>query len=290
MTPGATLRQARGARKLSCEQVSRATRIPHRIIVAMEQDEWSKVPGGIFARGHLRAYAREVGLDADALAAQFDAMNAPPPEIAEAAGGVAQAEAPPAIVHVQLPVIPGATRRWLAGSATIALLLLVYVAGRWSTSEDRRSSALPAPRAAAVPATALGGGMAHPVGTSAPVAETDGPERGVAGLSGGRAPAGDVTLPRTRDEDAPLVVDAAVVRSCWVTASADGARTVYRIVHPGERLQLRGRVLRLRVGDAGALQLSVEGAQARPLGASGEVATIRITRENYRLLLQTIRE
>jgi hypothetical protein len=56
-------------------------------------------------------------------------------------------------------------------------------------------------------------------------------------------------------------------------------------VQPGERIQTRGRVLTFRVGDAAALQLSLDGEPARPLGASGEVVSVRITRGNYRSLL-----
>ena len=80
MSLGATLKQARAARKLTIDALSRATRIPPHIIVAMEQDEWGKVPRGIFARGYLRSVAREVGLDGNDLVAQYDAKQAPPPE------------------------------------------------------------------------------------------------------------------------------------------------------------------------------------------------------------------
>ena len=281
MNLGAMLRQARGARKLTCEQLSRTTRIPLRIIVAMEQDEWTKVPGGIFSRGYLRAYAREVGLDGDALAAQFDAEHAPAPEPLE------PPEPPPtpvrAMLRVRWPALPGRANRWLTWSALPALLLLVYLSGRWSAPSDRQASDLPVPPAA-IPANALGGPPARPIGTASAPAAVGAPAPTAAEpRSGAGAVPRDIVLPAP-NPDSPLVVDVTVTRACWVSASADGERTVYRILHPGERIQARGRVLTFRVGDAGALRLSLDGQPARPLGASGEVVSVRITRDNYRSL------
>ncbi len=281
MNLGAMLRQARGARKLTCEQLSRTTRIPLRIIVAMEQDEWTKVPGGIFSRGYLRAYAREVGLDGDALAAQFDAEHAPAPEPLE------PPEPPPtpvrAMLRVRWPALPGRANRWLTWSALPALLLLVYLSGRWSAPGDRQASDLPVPPAA-IPANALGGPPARPIGTASAPAAVGAPAPTAAEpRSGAGAVPRDIVLPAP-NPDSPLVVDVTVTRACWVSASADGERTVYRILHPGERIQARGRVLTFRVGDAGALRLSLDGQPARPLGASGEVVSVRITRDNYRSL------
>ncbi len=79
MTLGATLRHARETKGLTCDDVARATRIPLRMIVAIEKEDWGKLPGGIFTRGYVRAYAREVGLEGEALVAQYEAEHAPPP-------------------------------------------------------------------------------------------------------------------------------------------------------------------------------------------------------------------
>jgi cytoskeletal protein RodZ len=286
MSLGATLRQARTARKLACEHLSSTTRIPLRIIVAMEQDEWTKVPGGLFARGYLRAYAREVGLDGEALAAQYAAEHAPPQVPDEEAGSIAEAGTSRAVLRLRLPSLPDTSRRWLTGTATIGLLLLVYAAGRWSAGDAGVTPERQDPVVAEQSANALGGEAARPTGTSAHVTgAVESPlarDKMAAGGAGGR----NIALPSPSLPDAPLVVDVAVVRPCWVTVSADGTRTIYRLLQPGERVQARGRVLTFRVGDAGALQLSLDGEPARPLGASGEVVNVRITRENYRALLQ----
>jgi hypothetical protein len=68
---------------------------------------------------------------------------------------------------------------------------------------------------------------------------------------------------------------------CWVSAVADGERVVYRLMQPGERTLVEARVaITLRVGDAGAVGYSINGATGRPLGRNGEPVTVRITNDN----------
>jgi cytoskeleton protein RodZ len=284
MDIGATLRQAREAHKVTREELALATRIPLRIIAAMERNEWTAVPGGIFTRGHLRAYAHAVGLAGDPLVAQFEAEQAPPPEQEPAE------PAPPPAPRTQFADWAAATRpddakRWLtwAGLA-VAALLFVYFAGRWSSTRDGQQVSTPAGAPAQMaPSVAPGEQGSRPVGTTARrTADATVPPAATDDRSRGPVLPGDVALPAP---DVALVVDLEVTRPCWVAASADGARAVFRIVHPGERVQAQGRNLTLRVGDAGAVQISIGGERARPLGAGGEVRTVRITRDNYRSLL-----
>ena len=69
--------------------------------------------------------------------------------------------------------------------------------------------------------------------------------------------------------------------ACWVSATADGERVIYRILQPGERHTLTAaRELTLRFGDAGALTWTINGRDAGTPGASGAVRNARITPEN----------
>ncbi len=281
MSVGAALQRARNARGLTCEQLTSRTRIPLRIIVAMERDDWTKVPGGIFARGYVRAYAKEVGLDANELAARFEAEQAPPP--------VESVAPPPGLarprLRVRWPVLSEDARRWLAGPVFVVLLVLVYLAGRASGPDPGEPSQTP--EAAKPPAVAAAGEGAEEPGralTSAPTSPVGTSSHVSRASVSGRPPTAAVPDESSRD-GAPLVLDVEVTRECWVTASADATRVVYRLLQPGERVQARGHVLMLHVGDAGALRLSLDGEPAKPLGESGQVVSLRITRQNYRSLL-----
>src|SRR5919106_3125843 len=63
MDVGGALRDAREQRGLSLDRLSQTTKISVTILRAIENNRIEKLPDGIFLRGFLRAYAREVGLN-----------------------------------------------------------------------------------------------------------------------------------------------------------------------------------------------------------------------------------
>lgn len=69
---GHVLRQARVAAHLTVDEISGSTRVRIPIVHAIEQDDFSRCGGDVYARGHIRMLAREVGLDPEPLIEQFD--------------------------------------------------------------------------------------------------------------------------------------------------------------------------------------------------------------------------
>jgi len=65
---GNKLREARGRRKLSLEDVEEATKIRGRYLQAIEDEDWEQLPSEIYARAFIRAYSALVGLDGERLA------------------------------------------------------------------------------------------------------------------------------------------------------------------------------------------------------------------------------
>ena len=68
---GERLRRARESRGISLRQVANVTRITVRALEAVERNDLSRLPGGIFTRAFVRAYAAEVGLDPEATLREF---------------------------------------------------------------------------------------------------------------------------------------------------------------------------------------------------------------------------
>src|SRR6476646_8431534 len=72
---GAKLRDARERRGISLRQIANATKISVAALEALERDDISRLPGGIFSRAFVRSYASEVGLEPETriqeLIAQF---------------------------------------------------------------------------------------------------------------------------------------------------------------------------------------------------------------------------
>lgn len=79
MDIGGALAAARSQAGLTITQVSQRTRIREIIIRDIERDDFAKCGGDFYARGHIRAIARVVGIDPAPLIADYDAATNPPP-------------------------------------------------------------------------------------------------------------------------------------------------------------------------------------------------------------------
>ncbi|MER6473306.1 helix-turn-helix domain-containing protein [Streptomyces collinus] len=72
---GRALQQARIAAGLTVDAVSSATRVRIAIVHAIEADDFAPCGGDVYARGHIRTLARAVHLDPAPLIARFDAEH-----------------------------------------------------------------------------------------------------------------------------------------------------------------------------------------------------------------------
>jgi cytoskeletal protein RodZ len=68
---GQYLRKHREEREMSVEEVSRATRIPVGNLERLENDHFDDLPGEVFVRGFLKAYARAVSIPVDDVLARY---------------------------------------------------------------------------------------------------------------------------------------------------------------------------------------------------------------------------
>ncbi|MFE9769938.1 helix-turn-helix domain-containing protein [Streptomyces sp. NPDC005808] len=72
---GRALRQARVTAGLTVDDVSNATRVRIAIIHSIEQDDFAPCGGDVYARGHIRTLARAVHIDPAPLLARYDAEH-----------------------------------------------------------------------------------------------------------------------------------------------------------------------------------------------------------------------
>lgn len=92
---GERLSRARQDRGMDVTDVSRATRVRATLITAIESDDFAGCGGSFYARGHIRSIARTVGLDPEPLIVEYDQLyGSPMPSLADVAGadGAARAE------------------------------------------------------------------------------------------------------------------------------------------------------------------------------------------------------
>jgi len=69
---GERLKRERELREVSLEEVAKSTRIGTRFLEALENEQWERLPGGIFNRGFVRAVAHYLGLSEEDLLAEYD--------------------------------------------------------------------------------------------------------------------------------------------------------------------------------------------------------------------------
>ena len=79
---GERLKREREMRGVGLEEISAATRISTRFLAALENERWHELPGGVFNRGFIRAVARFLGLDEEAIIAEYSLVTQDAPRMA----------------------------------------------------------------------------------------------------------------------------------------------------------------------------------------------------------------
>ena len=276
---GERLRAAREARGLSLRQVARATRIPVAVLEAIERGELERLPGGIFGRGFIRAYAAEVGLDPEATLRQCldecPAMNLAPAAIDLEADSEFESRRRAAAVAA-----------WLLALSVPAAVAIVYLTQREPSAPARPSAV--GEVAASAGRREAGSVLPHDParGVSAAPAVADSPAvaRGIA-----TATTSPPLEASSHGDAAPvaIAIDVEPTGRCWVQVSTDGREPQARTLGAGERARYAfAESALVIVGDAARCGLRVDGRPLRPPGKPGEVRRLRLTREDYARLIQ----
>ena len=267
---GARLREAREQRGVSLRQIAERTRISVMALEALERNDIKRLPGGIFTRAFIRAYAGEVGLDPERTVQDF--LGQFPHESGVAGGPGRPIEDNEAIES---------DRRMAETVVRLVLLslpiagLVIYFGIRQSAAPASRTSAQPEaaqqltfqvkPAESADEPTAVAG---QPAPSAAAVSEPTTP------TDAATAASGELTLVIAPRSD------------CWVSVAVDGAKPLSQLLAGGQRREIKAqKAMVVTVGDAGACSYTLNGVTGRPFGASGAVVTRRIDLENYRTFL-----
>lgn len=261
---GSRLRAARESRGLSLDQIAKRTKIAVSVLNAIERNDVSRLPGGIFARSFVRSYAIEVGLDPDRTVQEF-VDRFPRSGVAEGRPHAREREENQAIENDRRAA--RSVLLLIGLSVPLAFAIMYLSATGWHRPQAAVRP-LVADRASAPPSVMPPPPVPAP---AVPPAIEDAP----------------VTPAASVDEtSSPIRVTLTAVRQCWVTATVDGRSAWSRILMTGESADLAGdREVALKIGDASAVTLTINGWPAAPLGAAGAVVAVRITPGNYRSFL-----
>ena len=140
LSPGVALARRRLERGLSLEDVAQHLKFGVRQITALEEDDFSKLPGATFVRGMIRSYAKLLDMDAAPLLQELGRREIPAP----------------ATVYLRTTRIPfpdGAKRstRVYAALSVLVVLAALAVAYEWQTGSAPWSAGTTAPVAQRAP-------------------------------------------------------------------------------------------------------------------------------------------
>src|SRR5579863_7186447 len=80
---GTRLKRERERQNMTLDQVATVTKIGSRMLKALEEEHFDQLPGGIFNKGFVRAYARHLGMDEDQAVADYLAETGGGPVVRE---------------------------------------------------------------------------------------------------------------------------------------------------------------------------------------------------------------
>jgi len=253
---GTWLRRQREARGIVLREIADRTKISFRYLEAMEDDRFDLLPAPLFAKGFLREYARYVGLNPDEVVNHWLSVQQPDePE------------------ELETTLIGKVARRGRSGQkgrgwafyfffilAGLLLLGLVALFAYYNEKRQEDSAARQPPPPMAAP----------PAATPAPVQS--------------QLP----STPPPEEPSAPIELTLDFTRNCWVEAVIDGKPHTAEERVQGESLELEAQQsIDLKLGDAGAVTLQVNGRPMPLQEGSGQVARLRIDLDTVRTLQQS---
>lgn len=290
---GAYLRDLRERQGSSLEELSRATRVLHHYLEALEADDLASLPAPVFTKGFIRAYCQVLGVPPDEAIALYDRLEGQDRESAR------PSVAPPAARDHHVPVVAGERRAGRGRGAVLVSFVLLVVLGaalfvvtlalqsgrevdsaQHARVETPQVAAVPetppAPVPVAPPAASAERAPAQPPVTPSLPREPPSVQSGTPGPSA--TPPG-VTLPAppaqaAGDTVSPYRLVARTTETTWMRVRTTDGRTIEETIPAHEiREWVSKSPFILTIGNAGGVSLELNGRPIPRLGASGAVIT-----------------
>ena len=263
---GERLQREREMRGITLEEIAASTKIGTRSLRALEKEEFDQLPGGVFNKGFVRAYAKYLGIDEEQAVADYMA----------AMGGEKELPLPTPMPKLDTQVV--VLRRKSNGKLFVLVAALVLIVGGYATYRYRPDligmapteveESIP-PESRDVAAEAENDEAAASPGVTTAAAAPP-PQ------STPTAPAASSSAPETSPSAEGFTLKLNARQDSWVSIAVDG-QPVMTGTLSGERTFQARREVKMTVGNAGAVEISQNGRALPSLGPDNVVRTITIT-------------
>jgi len=235
---GELLRHAREERGISLVDLEVMTRIRRRYLEALEEERFEVLPPPVFVKGYLKVIAKALGLEEGLLIQAYAQASQPPP--------------PPELVKVPIePATPPSPWRRAAFFVTLLTFLLLTAVGYYAFTELRQFLA------------------PQPQGETTLV-QPETPQGAPQGEQG--AAIQEPPPPRAPPTQTGLRVEVKASGRSWLRVLADGEKVFEGFLLSGETRSWEAiGEITLRVGNAGAIAISVNDSSFTPMGKPGQV-------------------
>jgi len=255
---GMRLKQERERRGITLEEVALATKISTRFLHAIEAEQFDQLPGGIFNKGFIRAYARHLGLDEEeAITAYLEATGA-------AVARPSDEDVPQSRLSEQKTAGAG-DLPWEVFA--IGLLMVALGFAGWGFYSRERLAKSPAPSQALKSPSS--GDSGSPSGAQ-PAEAVLQPEN-VAASS-------PVPPPASHENGAAVGVFSVSIKTndeSWISIAVDGKNLLQDMLLAGTRKTFTAeKSIVIKTGNAGAIDFAFNGEALPRQGEDGEVKTL----------------
>ncbi|KJS49616.1 RodZ domain-containing protein [Desulfosporosinus sp. BICA1-9] len=237
---GQLLRTARENKEWSLTDTEEITKIRVRYIQALEEENYGILPGPTYAKGYLRTYAKQLGLNSDEIIALYSATLTPD-----------VASAPPVLKTLQ--VSPKSRPLWvrpaIIGGVAVLMLIAYAAKGLYSPENAIPDTPYTAPPLISAPKT-------DTATTSPP------PSASESSLQ--------TTPPNAQDG---LTAQLVFTQPCWIEVRIDGQAPFQGTFAAGTSKEVKGteKIELVSIGNAGGLTVTLNGRALPMLGKAGEV-------------------
>jgi cytoskeleton protein RodZ len=255
---GERFRAAREARGLTLSDVAEHIRIRSVYLAAIEDENWAAIGAPVYIRGFLRTYARFLGLDPEEVVTEFNGQASAPAAPVPSAPG-----APPKTSYLadeQAPARGLSPLIWAA--SLVAVVLIAIVVYNEAMLRARQS-------AAALPSNTAAASSATPVASAAATATAVAVGSGSPSPDGSQSPTTSPTA--SAEASAPNMLEVRFSAPSWLRVTVDGNVSMEGTFPAGTVRQFHGKIARLRIGNAGGVEVIVDGKSLGTLGPAGDV-------------------
>jgi cytoskeleton protein RodZ len=303
---GRILRSAREHQGRAVAEIADELCLTQQYLRAIEEDDVKNLPGTFFYKNFVRQYAAIVGVKESEIRAGIEALAAAAEEPVLPGNPAQPLVRPP--VRPMDPIVADSNRHYFANARTglsVAGLVVVLVACSGFYSWWMRPREVSAAKPVSQPAVVSVRQDVQPAVPQAvqPTGQPTGQPSSEPAPAASASPAASPAEKPAAAQDATVqvaaepqnqasldglnqvVLNLAATEKTWLSITSEGKRLFSGFLEPSQTKTLTGiEAARMTVGNAGGIEVRLNGRPIGPIGKSGQVRVVVFTPDNFEVL------